>query len=74
MLHDIISDFATCTILWAPDFFNWKSSVDIIYPLKIDNITNYDVFWCYLLATSEIKSFSDVWKLRFVLYLFIILF
>lgn len=74
MLRDIISDLATCTILWAPDFFDWRSSVDIIYPPKIDNITNYDVFWCYLPATSEIKSFSDAWNLRFVPYLFIILF
>jgi hypothetical protein len=74
MLRDIISDLATCTILWVPDFFDWRSSVNIIYLPKIDNITNYDVFWYYLLATSEIISFSDAWKLRFVPYLFIILF
>ncbi len=58
MLQTILSKVATTTIFWAPDFSNWRSAVDNMYPTSIESITNFRVFKTYSLNPNSYNIFD----------------
>ncbi len=44
MMQDLFSKISTCTIFWSPDFSNWRTAIDDMYPNSIENIMSFRVF------------------------------
>jgi hypothetical protein len=64
MMQQIISQIATCTIFWAPDFKYWRHGVDAMYfSQNIQGFSNYGIFHG-LNSHSKPNNIFDFWDIK----------